>query len=302
MTVSWERERLLKCFYLQERIDPVLLNPGIRWVYISRENPMKVLVVDDELIIHESLKKTLGREGFTVDSAFSAKEGLAFLARESYGLILTDLMMPEMDGLEFLREVQKAEYNIPTIMITGYPTIRTGLTALRMGAADYLPKPFTRKELLAPVRRALRGEAQESPVNLYTDDKGPPEEMDSGSSKKLMLMPGDRFRLPRHTWAVYDQDGTFFIGLEAFCFKAVGKVNAIHVPGENELVEQGYPGIILDSEDGEEHNIFLPLSGRVFHVNNQITLDPSVLNSDTWLLQIIPNEVQEELPYLEKVV
>jgi len=263
---------------------------------------MKVLVVDDELIIHESLKKTLVREGFTVDSAFSAKEGLAFLARESYELILTDLMMPEMDGLEFLHEIQKAEYNIPIIMITGYPTIRTGLTALRMGAADYLPKPFTRKELLAPVRRALRGKEQERPESAYRDDEATPEERDAGSSKKMMLMPGDRFRLPRHTWAVYDQDGTFFIGLEAFCFQAVGKVKAIHVPVENDLIEQGYPSIILETEDGEEHNIFLPLSGRVFHVNKKITLDPSGLNSETWLLQIIPNQVQEELPYLEKVV
>ena len=262
---------------------------------------MKVLVVDDELIIHESLKKTLVREGFTVDSAFSAKEGLALLSRESYELILSDLMMPEMDGLEFLREIQRAEYKIPIIMITGYPTIRTGLTALRLGAADYLPKPFTRKELLAPVRRALRGKERVGKEDACRDDEASSKSAETGACE-IELMPGDRFRLPRHTWARYDQDGTFFIGLEALCLQAVGKVSVIHVPVENDLIEQGYPGIVLETEDGEEHNIFLPMSGRVFHVNKEITLIPWALNSDTWLLQIIPNQVQEELPYLEKVL
>ena len=117
---------------------------------------MNILLIDDEPIIHQSLNKTLTKEGFQIDSAFSAKEGLKQLGQTSYDLVIADLMMPEMDGLEFLAEFKKGRYNIPAIMITGYPTIRTALLALRLGASDYIPKPFTRKELLSPVRRALR--------------------------------------------------------------------------------------------------------------------------------------------------
>ncbi len=268
---------------------------------------MNVLVVDDEPIIHESLKRTLTREGFCVDATLSAQEGLAQLTKGSYELIITDLMMPEMDGLEFLRELKRASCNIPTIMITGYPTIRTALQALRLGAVDYIPKPFTRKELLSPVQRALRGrelEAQEASNAegdlLSLEQKNSLNESEEKEPGDGSLMPGDRFCLPRHSWGVYDQDGTVFIGVEASCLKAVRTVASVMLPAENDLVEQGYPGVRLKTQNGEEHNIFVPVSGRVVKINQEVVDNISLLGPEIWLLQVIPSLLQEELPFLQR--
>ncbi len=268
---------------------------------------MNVLVVDDELIIHESLKKTLTREGFCVDSTLSAQEGLKQLTKSSYELIISDLMMPEMDGLEFLKELKRASYNIPTIMITGYPTIRTALQALRLGAVDYIPKPFTRKELLSPVHRALRGQELETQElskseqdSLLIEQKGKGNEAGEKEPRDVMVMPGDRFCLSKHSWGLYNQDGTFFIGIEASCLKAVRDVEVVTLPAENDLVEQGYPGIRLKTPNGEEHNIFVPVSGRVVKINKEVAANTSLLDPDVWLIQVIPTLLLEELPFLQK--
>jgi DNA-binding NtrC family response regulator len=90
------------------------------------------------------------------------------MEKEKFDVVITDLMMPEMNGLEILMAMQERQINIPSIMITGYPTIRTAIQAQRLGSVDYIPKPFTRAELLGPLNRALRrahkrGESIESP-------------------------------------------------------------------------------------------------------------------------------------------
>ncbi len=119
--------------------------------------PARILVIDDEEVVHVSLRRILGRCGHHVDAELSAVAGLERLAdEEPYDLVITDLMMPEMNGIELLRQLRERELEVPVLMITGYPTISTALEALRLDAMDYIAKPFTRQELLAPVNRALR--------------------------------------------------------------------------------------------------------------------------------------------------
>lgn len=266
---------------------------------------MKILVIDDEPIIHESLRKVLSREGFQVESALSGGEGLALLYQGSYDVVITDLMMPGMDGLELLEEMHRASFTVPTIMITGYPTIRTALLALRLGATDYIPKPFTRKELLPPIWRALRkdvqgghaaGDAPRHPADLG----GIAREHNAVCAFAPPPSPGDRFRLPEHSWAVYEQNGTVSIGIEPSFLSSIERVVNIHAPHEDDLVEQGFPGITLVTADGQEHAVFIPLSGRVVERNRDVLADPSRLDALTWVVRIIPSLLKDELPYLQR--
>jgi putative two-component system response regulator len=117
----------------------------------------RILVVDDEPKICEFLAILLGREGYQVDSANSAADGLARIEATPYDLVLTDLKMPGMDGFELVTRLKAARPELPVIMITGYATVETAVRALRHGVEDYVTKPFNIDELRKVISRALRG-------------------------------------------------------------------------------------------------------------------------------------------------
>jgi len=117
--------------------------------------PPKVLVIDDEEIGRISCQRVLKREGIQVAMASSGREGLEMMMREPPDLVLVDLKMPEMDGVEVARRVRSYDPNIVTIIITGYATIESAVAVMKEGAYDYLPKPFTPDELIIVVRRGL---------------------------------------------------------------------------------------------------------------------------------------------------
>jgi DNA-binding NtrC family response regulator len=126
-------------------------------------DPAKVLVVDDERSILLLLKEALSQWGYQVTVASSAAEALGLLKSELFDALITDIRMPDMSGLELLREVKKQDESIEVVMMTGYPTIASAVQALKEGAYDYLSKPLILDELRHLMsrmmeRKFLRGE------------------------------------------------------------------------------------------------------------------------------------------------
>jgi DNA-binding NtrC family response regulator len=115
----------------------------------------KILVIDDEQIVRKSCEKTLASEGYSVTSASSGKEGLEYLEKETFSLILLDLKMPDMDGIEILKIAKERWPDTIIIMITGYSTVETAVQALRLGAFNHIEKPFTPSTLLTAVKEAF---------------------------------------------------------------------------------------------------------------------------------------------------
>ena len=263
------------------------------------ERAARILVIDDEEVVHVSLARILGRRGHTVDATLKAQDGLELLQHEQYDLVITDLMMPEMNGLELLAAMKIHELAVPVLMITGYPTIKTALQALRLGAVDYLAKPFTRTELLAPVHRALRRKARRD-GDAETPLPSVPPEPDGDPRQEPSVLPGDRFRLRRHAWVVFEQEGTFAAGIEASFLAAIGPISSVTLPDEAQVLEQGYVGIRLVAADGQEHGVLMPLSGRVMALNEECQTQPSAITADTWLVRLLPERLQSELKLLIK--
>ena len=102
----------------------------------------RILVVDDELIVRDSLKEWLAEEGFSVDMAASGLEALDQLTKQSYQLMLLDIKMPGMDGVEVLQKARESSPDLKVIMMTAYATVETAVEAMKIGALDYLVKPF----------------------------------------------------------------------------------------------------------------------------------------------------------------
>ncbi|MBF0508036.1 MAG: response regulator [Deltaproteobacteria bacterium] len=109
---------------------------------LARRKEFRILVVDDELIVRDSLKEWLAEEGFSVDMAESGPAALAALARNEYNLMLLDIKMPGMDGVETLKQAKELKPNLPIVMMTAYATVETAVEAMKLGASDYLMKPF----------------------------------------------------------------------------------------------------------------------------------------------------------------
>ncbi|MDH5714909.1 MAG: response regulator [Candidatus Aminicenantes bacterium] len=111
------------------------------------EKKMSILVVDDEPIVCDSCKKILTEKGFTVETALNGEEALKTFKKGDFDIVIVDLKMPGIDGMEVLRSVKKSKPEVDVLMITGYGTIPSAVEAMKIGAADYVPKPFTPKEL-----------------------------------------------------------------------------------------------------------------------------------------------------------
>lgn len=117
---------------------------------------MKILIVEDEHLIANALKKGLGQEHYTVDLAFDGFEGFDLASSGDYDLILLDLMLPRMDGLEICRQLRQQQIHTPILMLTAKSQIEDKIKGLNSGADDYLAKPFAFEELLARIRALTR--------------------------------------------------------------------------------------------------------------------------------------------------
>ena len=117
-----------------------------------------VLVVDDEERIRSSLRGILSDEGFRVVDTGHAPGVMDLIAQESPAIVLLDVWMPEMDGIELLRRIKAEQPRVPVIMISGHANIQSAVAATKLGAADFLQKPFSVSGLLSSIARALEGD------------------------------------------------------------------------------------------------------------------------------------------------
>ena len=115
----------------------------------------KILIIDDERAIRNVLKEILTNEGFTVDEATDGEEGYKKFSQETYDLVLCDIKMPKMDGIEFLQKVNESQSDVPVIMISGHGNIETAVDAVKKGAFDYISKPPDLNRLLITIRNGL---------------------------------------------------------------------------------------------------------------------------------------------------
>ncbi len=122
----------------------------------------KILIVDDEENARIGLKKLLSREGYQVDAVANGFEALEFLDREPAQLVITDINMPEMNGLVFLRELNRSHPTTNVIMVTAYGGVESYLEAMNLGAFEYLNKPVKLDELRVVVQRIFNGRLQQA--------------------------------------------------------------------------------------------------------------------------------------------
>jgi len=250
----------------------------------------KVLVVDDEQVVLDSVRKHLRREGYEIQTVLTGNEAIDVLESGWPEVVITDLMMPGMDGLELLERVRDSEPEIPVIMITGFATMRTALQALREGAFDYIAKPFTRAELQGVVVRAARQAAQ-------TREQQPPVPKDEDAGAE------PRHHLGGHCWISVESDGSARIGLERDFADTVGEVVELELPSVGDYLEQGSLCLRFLTDDQRSHTLWSPLSGSVLELNEGLQERPQLAteapSGEGWLVRLDPANLEEELKGLD---
>lgn len=131
---------------------------------------MTILVVEDEIKITRFVKKGLEMEHYTVDTAYDGEEALEKAEINNYDLIILDIMLPKIDGIEVCKRLRKNKVETPIIMLTARDTIEDRIKGLDVGADDYLVKPFAFGELVARIRALLRREKTVKSTKLVVGD------------------------------------------------------------------------------------------------------------------------------------
>ena len=115
----------------------------------------KVLVVDDEAVVVNSIRKILARKGFAIEEAFTCKDALAQVFTHDYDLVLLDMKMSDGNGMDVLQKIKAKRPDLRVVIVTGYASTDTAVEAIQKGASDYMPKPFTPEELYTMTSRVL---------------------------------------------------------------------------------------------------------------------------------------------------
>ena len=124
-----------------------------------------ILIIDDEKAIRKTLSEILSYEGYKIEEAGDGEEGLKKFKEKAYDVVLCDIKMPKLDGIEFLEKAREANPDVPVIMISGHGTIETAVEAVKKGACDYISKPPDLNRLLITIRNAM------DKNNLVTETK-----------------------------------------------------------------------------------------------------------------------------------
>lgn len=252
-----------------------------------------ILIVDDEEVMCDSCKQVLSRDGHEVDTVLSGEEALDRIEKCAYDILITDLKMPGIDGMKLLETVKETYDEVDVIMITGYASIDTAVQATRLGAFDYVPKPFTPAELRSVTARALerrrllneaRDKARRTCVRFeYT-------------------MPDNLYYLPEHAWAKVEKDGNVTVGIDDVFQKSIGHILQVQMPSIGCRVEQGKLCAEIQDYSGRTHRLWSPLSGEVMEANDKIIEEPPLVNRDPygagWMMRVVPSNLEVELKNL----
>jgi DNA-binding response OmpR family regulator len=243
-------------------------------------------VIDDEQVILDVVLRILSSEGFAVIQAGDAESGLDQLETDHPDVAIVDLKLPGMSGLEFVSKARTIDPELPVIVTTGVSSVDQAVRALSQGGFDFLPKPFTFEELLAPVYRASRYRS------LRRDQRLGPK---TDQAKSLLFLGSS-------TWAKPESDELVRMGVTDLFTVTAGEIEALRLPENEDRVQQGGQIARLKTTDGRSHWVLSPVGGTVVETNGALTENIRQIGDDPfgtgWLVKLRPGDLQTDLQYL----
>lgn len=244
-----------------------------------------LLVVDDEEVVCRSCARIFERQGFQVETSTDPREGLRLAKGRSFSAILLDIMMPELSGIEWLEQLRASNPSVPVIIITGYSSIANAAEAMRLRAADYIPKPFTPDEISDAVARAVgRPASAAAPAT---------------AKKTASAWEGKgELRFRDVGWAEQSRDGSAlrvgtFVGVREGM--TIEHLRAARIGDE---VVRGLPLAELTFVGARRRLVPAPASGVVVELNEALLADPMSAFAKpglgNWIARLVPTTWEED--------
>jgi DNA-binding response OmpR family regulator len=251
---------------------------------MTEKKKRKILVVDDEINVCKSIRQSIESEEYEVDMALSGEEAIKKDKTKFYDLIITDLMMPGISGMDLLTSLKTSRTGVNVIIITGYPTIKTAVQSIKIGAFDYLPKPFTPNDLRSLVSRALKKAEADKKESSFLD------------------RPDDIFIMRGHTWVRKEGQNLVTIGVLPDFLQAIASIADLELQKENKSIFQGEVCARITDTEGNIHRVWSPVTGRVTQANGKLKENLTLLKTDPygkgWLLRVESPDINKDLENL----
>ena len=260
----------------------------------------QILLVEDEPVVVDSASRILGSEGFQVDAVADVNAAIEKLQQTRYRLAISDLMLPNLSGIELVEKVKKIDPEIPVIIITGYANLENAIKSFKVGAFDFLPKPFDFEELIAVVLRAISYAdlAKHSMRGAERIVRITRERIDDSEKEKYYF-------LGEHSWAKIEGDGAVSVGVAESFVNTMGKIHRIEMPFPRAEVWQGNLCVRIIARNDLAHIVWAPLSGQVIGVNADVEQNGDLINTNPfdrgWLFKMIPTNMASELANLDQL-
>lgn len=253
-----------------------------------------VLIIDDEQVILDSVQKICSSENITVDTAPDAATAFSRLSKNSYRLLLCDIMLPDQSGFQIQEQLAARQIKTPLVMTSGYSTVENAVKSLYNGAIDFLPKPFTMEELLSVVSRGLKfGEI----YRVSAKRPGAAEE-----SLHFVPCPAKYYRLNYSGWVNFEHDGSARIGAADLFLRTINAITRLKLFNVDEEIIQAHACAYFESGDEMAHQFIAPLSGRIIETNETLPGNLSLVEKDPyfkgWLYTVVPSNLDYERKFL----
>ena len=262
------------------------------------EPKARILAVDDEPVVLDSLRKILALDGYSIDTVETGQEALSLVHRNDYDFVFTDLKMPGMNGVDVTKGIRHLRPDIDVVIITGYATIESAVETMKLGAVDYVQKPFSEDELVEFVQAlAYRRQdrlAGRTPleIRLVTSASG------ESLAAHIVNVPGGVYISPQHTWVSVQITGEVLVGLDDFACKVLGEPEDLTLPQPGSQVARG--GSLFSIRKGESSLAFpSPVSGSVQKINHELVYRPDLLPMRPyeagWICSVTPSHLSQDL-------
>lgn len=254
-----------------------------------------ILIIDDEQVILDSIVKICHDENLEIATAIDATAGLEIITNNTCRLVICDIMLPDMNGFDFLQQLKLKQIELPVVMTSGYSTIENAVMSLSRGAIDYLSKPFTSDELLSTIFRAFKYIEIQSSLSDYDFTK-------KGNALPYVPCPHKYYRLGYYSWVNIELDGTARIGASDLYLKIIEGIHSLKLFEVDEEVVLGDSCALFESTDGLVHQYLSPLTGRIIDVNSSLSGNKNLIEKDPyfqgWIYAIIPSDLDFEIKHL----
>jgi DNA-binding response OmpR family regulator len=245
-----------------------------------------LLVVDDEQVYCDGCERIFSRQGFRVEGSNDATEALSLATNNDYSAIILDVKMPNMDGIRFLEHLRAAKPDTPVILMTGYPSIQNAASAIRLGASDYVTKPFTPEQITSAVRGLVRMDSSADKATVVEDK---PSEIAADAKPECLLFHG-------RAWARLGDRTAVRVG--GIIPRPEGTRVELQLPRVGDIVHQGLPLFAVRGSDGAVTTVPAPVTGMVLDVNSDLETNPEVLwehpSGLGWVAKIAPTRLERE--------